>query len=48
MTCVLSEIRRRPDGGRGNHSLRAGFPVLIARCRLDYFGFAYDSFKVQN
>jgi hypothetical protein len=23
------------------------FPVLIVAARLDYFGFAYDSFKIQ-
>jgi hypothetical protein len=47
----LFRIARNPsriDAERGDHFLQADFPVLIAAARLDYFGFAYDSFKIQN
>jgi hypothetical protein len=35
-------------GSNRDHFLQADFPLLIAAARLDYFGFAYDSFKIQN
>jgi hypothetical protein len=35
-------------GSNRDHFLQADFPVLIVAARLDYFGFAYDSFKIQN